>query len=70
MEPRQIEQYTLAWHPQKGSHYRIKLLNGPWGQWVSISTADMAALGTLFKEKPVFLHPDGTISIGPEPVGN
>ena len=65
----QIEQFALAWHPQKGSFYRIKLVNAPWANWVAVSAADLAALAALLNEQPVFLQPDGAITTGPEPVG-
>jgi hypothetical protein len=38
----QIEYFALAWHPQKGSTYRIKLVNAPWTNWVAVSAADLS----------------------------
>ena len=65
----EIEQFLLAWHPTKGASYRLKAMGGGWGSWISVSSSDLAALADILKEKPVFLHPDGWISTGPEIVG-
>jgi hypothetical protein len=66
----QVEQFVMAWHPQKGCGFRIKPVGGGWSGWVKVSPADLAALGAIFNEQPVFVHPDGTITTGPEPVGD
>lgn len=64
----QIEQYALAWHIQTGGSYRVKLANSGWTNWIAVSAADLAALVAIFKEQPVYLHPNGAISTGAEAV--
>ena len=66
----QIEQYTLGWHPQKGTAFRIKPMGGGWSNWVSVPAADLAALAAIFNEQPVYVQPDNSITTGAEPIGN
>lgn len=49
----QIEQFALGWHPQKGAHFRIKLINRGWSNWEPVPASDLAALATIFNEQPV-----------------
>ena len=66
----QVEQYMLGWDPRNGFAYRIKLTGGVWGPWVMVSSADLAAFAAIFNEQPVYVHSDGSITTGPEPIGN
>lgn len=66
----QVEMFALGWHPTTGSAYRIKLLGSAWSQWINVPAADLAALAAIFKEQPVFIHPNGSITTGPEQVGD
>lgn len=65
----QIEQFALAWHPTNGCAYKIKLANGIWRPWTTVSTPDLSALASIFAEKPIYLHPNGYISTDAEPIG-
>ena len=53
-----IEQYALAWHPQKGTGYKIKLANSSWSDWIAVPATDLAALAAILNEQPVYLHSD------------
>ena len=66
---REVEQYVLGWHPQKGTAFRVKTVGGAWSNWTSVPAADLAALAAIFKERPVFLQADNSITTGPEPIG-
>jgi hypothetical protein len=68
--PREIEQFMLGWHPQRGCAYRIRLKGTAiWSNWTSVSAADLAALAAIFKER-AYYHPNGSISTGAEPVND
>lgn len=66
----QVEMFALAWHPQTGGAYRIKPVGGSWSQWIKVPAADLAALAAILKEQPVFVHPNGSITTGPEQIGD
>ena len=65
----QIEQHMLGWHPQKGAAFRIQPAGGGWSNWISVPSADLAALAAIFNEQPVYVHADNSITTGPEPIG-
>ncbi len=50
--------------------YRVKLKGGGWREWVYVSSADLAALAAIFARRPIYLHEDGTITTGPEAIGD
>jgi hypothetical protein len=55
--------------PSRGCFFKIKPVGRNWGNWISVPATDLAALASIFNEKPVYLHPNGTISTGEEPIG-
>lgn len=65
-----IEKFALGWHQQTGGAYRIKVVNGGWSNWISVPSADLAALAAIFEESPVYVHPNGSITTGEEPIGD
>jgi len=66
-----IEQYQLAWHPQMGPAYRIKLVNTSWGNWVKVPAAEFSAIALILNESPVYYNTQThAISTGEEPTGN
>jgi hypothetical protein len=62
----EVEGFALGWHPQRGCAFRVKLIGNGWSQWTSVPSADLAALAAIFKERPVFVNPNGSITTGPE----
>ena len=68
---REIEAFILGCHPQTGRWgYRIKLKGTAiWNNWVFVSSADIAALAAIF-DKGAYLHPNGSITTGEEPVND
>lgn len=67
--PTQVEQYALGRSASGGFAYRIKLAGRDWGNWIMVSAADLAAFAALFKQSPLYAHPDGSITTGAEPIG-
>lgn len=70
--PQKIVQYQLAWNPQQGAQYRIKLENNSqWLQWVKVSVSELSIVALLFKESPVYFNPEtGSIFTDEEPIGS
>jgi hypothetical protein len=68
--PTQVEQYALGRNANGGFAYRIKLAGRSWSNWVMVSAAEFAAFAALFNEAPLYAHPDGSLTTGPEPIGN
>jgi hypothetical protein len=66
----QVEQFSLGWHPKSGSAYRIKPVGGSWSPWIGVPAAELAVLAAIFREQPVFIHPNGSITTGPEQIGD
>lgn len=67
----QILQYQLAWHPEKGSQFRIKLENAAqWSNWMKVPAADLSAIAAILNETPVYYNPQtGAIFTSEEPTG-
>ena len=64
-----IESFALGWHPETGGAYRIKPEGRNWGRWVRVPAAELAALAAIFREQSVFIHANGTITTGPQQIG-
>ncbi len=64
-----VEKFALGWHQQTGGAYRIKVINGDWSNWITVQPAELAAVALLFQESPVYVHPNGSITTGEEPIG-
>lgn len=68
--PTQIEQYALGRNSKGQFAYRIKLAGGSWSNWVPVPAAEFAAFGVLFSKSPLYIHSDGSITTGPEPIND
>lgn len=68
--PVQVEQYALGCNSKNGFAYRIKLQGRAWGNWVMVPSSDFAAFAALLNEGPLYVHTDGSITTGPEPIGD
>lgn len=68
--PIQVEQYALGYNSKNGFAYRIKLQGRAWGNWIVAPSSDFAAFAALFNEEPLYVHPDGSITTGAEPIGD
>ncbi|MBP7394493.1 MAG: hypothetical protein KA945_11735 [Zoogloea sp.] len=66
----QVEKFLLGWHPQTGGAYRLKIVGGAWTNWINVPSADLSALAAIFAEQPVYIHPNGSITTGEEPIGS
>jgi hypothetical protein len=56
----------MKWTPNGGAAVRFNIDNSPnWTAWVSVTSADLAAIGVILKEEEVF-YDSKTGSIGTE----
>lgn len=66
--PNQIDQYVLGKQYNGNFAYRIKVAGGVWSNWVPVPAAEFAAFAALFSKSPLYIHSDGSITTGPEPI--
>lgn len=66
--PNQIDQYVLGKKYNGLFAYRIKVAGGGWSNWMPVPAAEFAAFAALFSKSPLYLHSDGSITTGVEPI--
>jgi hypothetical protein len=68
MPARPVEGYILGWHPKVGCAFRVQPDGGGMSKWIRVPPADLAALASIFRESPVYIQEDGSITTGPEAI--